>query len=361
MDFNSCPICFESLKGNYISCSNNICHTPICTRCMDSYLDYSIKEKSIPKCTGCSSFFIKSCFKKHISLIDKYNKCCMYELVNRHGTDIKKNMDLKSKIEILRDERKVFLSAKFPKVIAYTATHIMPKKLKKLDTQIKMKMEEESKKSYRICMNLSCKGYLDSEFVCGDCDTKFCKKCENVFETDHVCKNEDIESIKSLNLMTKCPNCHVPIFRYEGCNHMTCAKCGQNFAYNTGEKDVYGSEHVNVLNNTKDSFLLSVEYQSFLSKNDLLQKMVMIESMEPKRNIKYTNNLNKFIARYYEHDEVEDAIIMDSISTAFDKIIRNKNYANYYYKILRDIEKNIINKTLNEKLLDEYIYKFKIY
>ncbi|TCD70047.1 translation termination inhibitor protein itt1 [Steccherinum ochraceum] len=35
---------------------------------------------------------------------------------------------------------------------------------------------------------------------------------------------------------TACPTCRVPVEKSLGCNHMTCAKCGQHFCYRCGDK-----------------------------------------------------------------------------------------------------------------------------
>src|SRR5690606_27036407 len=109
------------------------------------------------------------------------------------------------------------------------------------------------------CMLLSCKGYLNKDMECSYCSTIFCKLCENEKKKDHVCKVEDIESLKYVNSINKCPHCLTPIEKSQGCNTMKCTKCHEAFIYNhednIGIKGGGGNNHnANIMKGNNDFY-----------------------------------------------------------------------------------------------------------
>ncbi|KAI3931606.1 hypothetical protein MKW92_011208 [Papaver armeniacum] len=53
------------------------------------------------------------------------------------------------------------------------------------------------------------------------------------------------EEIKRTTKQCPNPQCSVAIFRTEGCNHMSCSKCGQEFCYKCGKAYDKGKRHCN--------------------------------------------------------------------------------------------------------------------
>jgi hypothetical protein len=99
-----------------------------------------------------------------------------------------------------------------------------------------------------FCRSPGCKyvdGFLhdtkDSHQVSPSCpdNHKFCIRCRNLDHTG-VCvdvsdadkQHRDIFLSEPGN--TECPSCRALITKFEGCNHMTCTHCGQNFCFNCG-------------------------------------------------------------------------------------------------------------------------------
>ena len=71
-----------------------------------------------------------------------------------------------------------------------------------------------------------------------DCTLQFCAKCGNFWHPDLDCP----PTKKVLQWVVKntmpCPNCHTPIEKNAGCDHMFCAPpggCGYDFSYRTGK------------------------------------------------------------------------------------------------------------------------------
>ena len=86
------------------------------------------------------------------------------------------------------------------------------------------------------CAAESCNGYLNEDALCEQCETQYCKKCEEVKAEGHECKKENVESVKLKYKNSKpCPNpnCGVPIFKTHGCSQMWCTACHTVFDWNT--------------------------------------------------------------------------------------------------------------------------------
>lgn len=93
------------------------------------------------------------------------------------------------------------------------------------------------------CLKTNCKGFLDDNYVCGLCHMKVCKDCheelvvndENNDEAEHVCKPENVESVKTIENETRqCPTCRSRVYKSEGCDQMFCVQCHTAFNWITG-------------------------------------------------------------------------------------------------------------------------------
>jgi len=88
------------------------------------------------------------------------------------------------------------------------------------------------------CPAEECRGFISSAYVCGICSKKTCSDCLEVIQTDHVCKQESIESAKAIKKETRaCPKCAARIFKIDGCDQMWCTVDGCNtaFSWNSGQ------------------------------------------------------------------------------------------------------------------------------
>lgn len=99
----------------------------------------------------------------------------------------------------------------------------------------------------QACPLEECKGFLSKKGVCGVCHVHVCSQCKIIKGTEeeiesHVCKKEDIESVKAILKETKpCPRCDTRIHKINGCDQMWCPYCqekygeGTTFSWRTGK------------------------------------------------------------------------------------------------------------------------------
>jgi hypothetical protein len=95
---------------------------------------------------------------------------------------------------------------------------------------------QQRREFVRRCPCDDCKGFLSTAWKCGVCSKHICKECneEKVDGEEHVCKPENVETVKLLNKDTKgCPKCGTLIFKISGCSQMWCPDCHTAFNWNT--------------------------------------------------------------------------------------------------------------------------------
>jgi|688.fasta_scaffold16096_5 hypothetical protein len=90
----------------------------------------------------------------------------------------------------------------------------------------------------RHCPNDDCRGFLNITLKCNICEMWACGDCREVkgneCNTEHVCKEDILASVKSLEKDTKpCPKCASSIFKIDGCNQIWCYNCHTAFDWKT--------------------------------------------------------------------------------------------------------------------------------
>jgi hypothetical protein len=85
------------------------------------------------------------------------------------------------------------------------------------------------------CITKDCKGYLDNDYVCRLCYIHVCKECHQEKQDNHICLEENIETVKAVKNDTHpCPNCQTRIFKIDGCDQIFCTQCHTAFSWRTG-------------------------------------------------------------------------------------------------------------------------------
>lgn len=224
----------------YVKC--NECDGMLCVACTKK----NIGKTSIrPECSNCKTpLDIKFCYenlgpKRTKKCIDdtreilehSYKNLIEYrenvknviKCINEKSYGINDVDKLKRKLEKLEIELEI---AKGLRIIPFDP----------IFQQINSHTKKQQIKKYTVnCPLNGCRGILNTDFFCGICNTKACKDCLETIKDEHICKPEDIESVKQIYKSCKrCPNCSANIFKTMGCSQMWCTFCKTPFDWNTG-------------------------------------------------------------------------------------------------------------------------------
>jgi len=95
------------------------------------------------------------------------------------------------------------------------------------------------KEFIRKCPAEGCRGFLSSQWKCGQCEMWVCKDCLEVKngqdDPEHVCVSSNVETAKLLAKDSRpCPTCGTYIYKISGCNQMYC-HCHTAFDFKTGK------------------------------------------------------------------------------------------------------------------------------
>lgn len=242
----TCIVCFESSLWT-VKCENKGCSTVMCEGCFNDYVKFCGGENILPKCpnTNCNTEYLYGTFKGkervYYDILHKYLKS------HQDFSSYQDVVNEQSLIAKFKQEKLKFLREKCPPAIRKVAEIALKKKMNEVDKNNKMFIREMNLKANKNCMNLFCtKGKLveyGDNYKCNLCEQEFCKKCEGKAKVGHICKQEEVESLRMIQNMVKCPKCLLSIQRSYGCNAMTCTMCGTHFDYSTGKEGTHGNNH----------------------------------------------------------------------------------------------------------------------
>lgn len=126
------------------------------------------------------------------------------------------------------------------------------------------------------CPRETCRGFLDTLFICGVCRKETCDKCHELRDSGHVCDKNLVASIKFMKSDSKpCPKCGAVIHRIMGCNQMWCTHCHARFDWESGQ--IYKANEFH-----------NPHYIEFLRRNDLAPE----ERLDRQRPERVVDSLN---------------------------------------------------------------------
>lgn len=110
----------------------------------------------------------------------------------------------------------------------------------------------------RACPDGDCRGYLNTDWMCGICNNTTCSKCHIIILPGslHKCNNDDLLTASLLNKDTKpCPKCSTGIFKIDGCDQMWCTLCHTAFSWKTGhiENTIHNPHYFEYMRRTHGS------------------------------------------------------------------------------------------------------------
>ena len=198
-----------------------------CRICEDKFNN---KINDINKCKTCKSFFCNECLFEHAKELVKNGKLigcpfCFEEYNEDEVLEIF-NFNKKNEGEI--------------------------KNLKNLYKKIKLKFFVLSNPDLVFCPIVNCDGYakknsLSLKHTCNN-GHEFCIRCGEFWHQNGNCPEDEVvdelfkEYCAKLRLKD-CPSCGITIFKKDGCNHITCSYCRQNWCWICGEIFISIEEH----------------------------------------------------------------------------------------------------------------------
>lgn len=343
----NCFICFSEIEDNSIKC-NSHCSINLCHDCFDLSLEYSNNNKLLPTCqnNNCNSEYFYSNIK-NTSHVNQYLDNLIDHL-NDDNKDTVSKLLIKDKMyETIRNQRKQFVN-QFPQGVNLIIELALSSRIKKINKTNQL-LADQNKITRKSCFNILCKGALDNKYHCYLCDTQYCEICEMKKDKNHKCKKIDLDSIKMINSIIKCPQCKIPIEKSEGCNEMRCSSCQTNFNYRTGEISGSGNNHNEKINIKNSTELLSDRLQN-LYDSDIINKIIEIE------NLKISDNVSKDIINILKNNNFDDNIKI-SLAKKYEKMQINKQKSILYYKSIIMIEDLHSNNKLNLNILNQIYNK----
>ena len=278
-----CQICTNTtsiVKRKSIKCM--YCDFEACLECCKTY----ILEQPIPQCMNMKNICSREWTRKFLSA--NFPQSFLSTKYKTHRENV-----------LLEQERALFVETQ-PYVInqieiekSYEEITKVSKEISNLNKiydsllvkhrQLSNKKTHEREQYVRSCPKDECNGFLNQQWKCGICETKYCKDChqpidivekntppstprpspipeneggiwfsiiepnpdeeknENIDTNEfvkttaiHVCNENDLATAKLLEKDTKpCPKCNMGIFKIDGCNQMFCTKCNTAFDWVT--------------------------------------------------------------------------------------------------------------------------------
>jgi hypothetical protein len=321
-----CKVCFDHTIKNVLC---NGCNTNICYDCFLLYIDHCMGNITFPACVKCKKLYTDI---KCLSIDDKtnYYTCVLYYYVHSKKDDYYKMKSEVDMIETLRNAKIKFLYDKLPKAIAKVAEIIGTRRLRKMNIP-----KSEVSKPKKLCPRTTCVGILDTEnFICKLCKSAVCRDCEQLkSDVDHKCSKETketLEFLRSDKQFRNCPNCYIIIYKYEGCDHMTCASCKHRFAFSTGESITQGSHNKQIENQTKKVYTLRSKLSSFNNidpkiRDKLTELIIEFENMKPTQPSDLTKTISTIIESYIKSDNDIQVLRKHALSF-YKKLILYTNY-----------------------------------
>jgi hypothetical protein len=203
----TCGICVDDVQ-NLINCP--YCDYGVCTKCQNTF------EK--PSCMNCRSIFPKrfvsqTMGKKYIKTI--YNPFVLDSQIQAEKQFlplVQPFVDWEINRRFIVSQKRFGICMKIPPAPTIPELHIG---------------------SVFACPKSTCRGFISSG-SCGVCKSSVCGKCRETMTESHVCNEDTIKTLNTLNMDCKaCPKCHTLIHKSVGCNHIKCTFCGVHFDYRT--------------------------------------------------------------------------------------------------------------------------------
>lgn len=241
-EYDTCPICAEKRRTiTWVTCSK--CQASCCRSCIKRFL---LDRPDInPVCMSCKSQwdfeflaentdeeFHNHTYREYRAKIIVDRERSLLPATQPYVAAAKELENIKDQIEDATKEINMYKEL-ISQVMAKKAA--LRHKLAELEDTGEVKVQTSNIRFVGHCPQSECKGFLDTEYVCGLCKAKACRSCRLPKHTGE-CDKDIVATVQMLAKDTKgCPNCGVPIFRISGCDQLWCTRCHTAFDWKTGK------------------------------------------------------------------------------------------------------------------------------
>lgn len=229
-EYDTCPICANNRrKITWVTCSK--CSFSSCRGCVKRFL---LELPDInPVCMSCKAQwdfeflanntdekFHNHTYRDYRAKIIVDRERSLLPATQPYVATMKKKEDIKAEIEEVSKEIRMYQELLYE---ANRKKSALRTKVRELEAESgDVKEENAGIRFIGHCPHSECKGFLDTEYVCGLCKEKACRSCR-LPKHKGDCDKDVVETVRMLAKDTKgCPNCGVPIFRISGCDQMFC-------------------------------------------------------------------------------------------------------------------------------------------
>ena len=368
-----CGICCESFTKTRKQISCSFCSDSACTSCHKRYLLDSIQE---PHCMSCKKawsvqFMNQSFTKQFITKEYREKREIVYfkqeetffitllpvaeqhkELDRLETLMMDKKVELQenedNEDQMVRDQRRI--RAKLDK--EYHDLLFERNKVARKDVS-------EKKRVIMKCPLGECKGFLDSKFFCGMCNSSVCKDCHiKVEEEKHACDPNEVATVAELSRSTKpCPKCHTRIFKTDGCDQMFCVQCHTAFSWRTGLEEtgvIHNPHYFQALRDGRIEHERHRPHQGgcgvlrpFREIRDIISRLLIIKHKIEHHYGRLVHHRNVKLNRYNQIEDRTMERIKFMIGKIDDKKYKNKLYVYHQKEKRKREEQQIITTYVN--------------
>ena len=235
---STCNICVENYNKSFRTKVTCKCGFEACRNCIKTYL-VDVDQMNDAHCMSCKVQWDRQ------FLVDSFEKTFMIKTWKNHREKILYERELSMMPEtqiyvekIIEIEKKENEKKSIKEELQNLLIRLdnCDKEINKLKTT---SVDLSSRREFiRHCPNGDCRGFLNITLKCNICEMWACGDCREVKgstrNSEHVCKEEIIASVKQLEKDTKpCPKCASSIFKIDGCNQIWCYNCHTAFDWKT--------------------------------------------------------------------------------------------------------------------------------
>lgn len=296
-----------------------------------------------------------NCMKEELYYVSKYCYKCFTRLCLfcRKMIDNDKSHVCDQRNKVLLEEYKRYMAERHDLSHEVTAMEKCVKRWRK-DFNID---EEAVLKKFAdiviICMcptGGGCKGFVIN-YVCNMCNANICKECYCVEEDNHMCDKSNVESVKTLQKVTKpCPRCAVLIEKIDGCNQMWCTYCHSGFDWLSGKMNNSGV----VVDNPH-----YYEWRRHMGSNDTTidDEQRVFDTQEIPNPVGFINHVTIILKRSYEHNYNVIVSLFRILLHLNDMLQNIENYTVDPIKVNLDLRLSWVFGMIDEQKWGESLFK----